>query len=127
MYLRFLFFTIIFALSFIVYDKLLWKLNSLDKIPNLSGTWVGIATNLYFEPLRLELMQIDQTWTRVSISLEIYEENRLDRGDCLGTEHSKNARITECERKYFDFDFQYWHDAKSKKDSFGGSIFLKYI
>ena len=85
-----------------------------------------MATNPYFEPLRLELMQIDQTWTKVSISLEIYEENHFDRGDCLGTEHSRNARITECERKYCDFDFQYLHDSRSKKDSFGGSFFLKY-
>ena len=78
------FFTIIFTLSFVIYDRLLWTLNPFDKIPNLSGTWVGMATNPYFEPLRLELMQIDQTWTKVSISLEIYEENHFDRGDCLG-------------------------------------------
>jgi hypothetical protein len=126
------FFTIIFTLSFIAYDRLLWKLNPLDKIPSLSGTWIGMANNPYFKPLRLELMQIDQTWTRISISVEVYEENKSDPENWLntvnmGTEHSTNARITECLRKYCYFNFQYVHDDEARgQHSFGGTIFLKY-
>jgi hypothetical protein len=124
------FYAIIFTLSFIAYDQLLWKLNSLDKIPNLSGTWIGMANNPYVKPLRLELMQIDQTWTRISISVEVYEEDESDPGNWLntkkiGTEHSTNASITECLRKYCYFNFQYRHD-EDAQDLFGGTIFLKY-
>lgn len=126
------FFTLLFGLSLLAYDRLLWKLNPFDKIPNLSGTWLGMANNPYMKPLRLELMQIDQTWMRIGISVEVYEENSNDPEDwlnavSLGTEHSTNARITECERKYCDFNFQYVHDGEAiGQGSFDGTIFLKY-
>jgi hypothetical protein len=51
-------------------DLWLWKLNPFDKIPSLSGTWIEMGNNPHFELLRLELMQIDQTWTSISISVE---------------------------------------------------------
>ncbi|TRU34682.1 MAG: hypothetical protein EWV50_18100 [Microcystis aeruginosa Ma_MB_F_20061100_S20] len=126
------FFTIIFTLSFIAYDRWLWKLNPFDKIPSLSGTWIGMGNNPHFELLRLELMQIDQTWTSISISVEVYQQNKSGPENWLdtvhlGTEHSTNARITECLRKYCDFNFQYIHDGEAEgQDSFGGTFFLKY-
>ena len=125
------FFTLIFTLSFIAYDRLLWKLNRFDKIPNLSGTWIGMANNPNFKELRLELMQIDQTWTRISISVEVFKENTFAPDIWLysaqiGTEHSTNASITECLRKYCDFNFQY-SNTWDAQDLFSGTIFLKYI
>jgi len=90
------FFTIIFTLSFIAYDR-----------------WL-------------------QTWTSISISVEVYQQNKSGPENWLdtvhlGTEHSTNARITECLRKYCDFNFQYIHDGEAGgQDSFGGTFFLKY-
>ena len=88
------------AFSFIAYDQLLWKLSTFAKIPSLSGTWIGMANNPYFKPLRLELTQIDQAWTRISIIVEVYEEIKSDPENWLnivnmGIELSTNAYITE--------------------------------
>ncbi|MFO0138157.1 MAG: hypothetical protein ACK535_09085 [Cyanobacteriota bacterium] len=89
------------AFSFIAYDQLLWKLSPFAKIPSLSGTWIGMASNPYSKLLRLELTQIDQTWTKISITVEVYEEIKSDLENWLnivnmGTELSTNAYITEC-------------------------------
>ncbi|MFN7894594.1 MAG: hypothetical protein ACK5Q6_00310 [Cyanobacteriota bacterium] len=100
------------AFSFIAYDQLLWKLSPFAKIPSLSGTWIGMANNPYFKPLHLELTQIDQTWTKISITVEVYEEIKSDLENWLnivnmGTELSTNAYITECLLKYFYFNYKY--------------------
>lgn len=126
------FFTIIFTLTYLAYDKFIWKFNPFDKIPDLSGTWIGIANNPYFEPLRLELMQVEQNWTKICITVKVYEENESNSADwlsstCMGIEHSTIALITECERNYCDVTFNYLHKGKAKRQgSFAGVIFLKY-
>jgi SMODS-associating 2TM, beta-strand rich effector domain len=125
-------FTIIFTLTYLAYDRFLWKLNPFDKIPDLSGTWLGMASNPYFEPIRLELMQVEQHWTLICITVEVYEENESNPEDCsnaviMGTEHSTIALITECERKYCDLTFNYLHNGEAiGQDSFEGVMFLKY-
>jgi len=122
----------VFATVSWIYDRFLWKVNLLDKIPNLSGTWIGIASNPYFEPLRLELMQIEQYWTGICITIEIYEENKSDPSNWLksvrmGTEYSTNASLTECDHKYSKFSFSYDHKGKAiGQDSFNGSMELDY-
>lgn len=124
--------TITFATVYWVYDQFIWKVNPFDKIPDLSGTWIGIASNPYFEPLRLELMQIEQHWTKICITVEVYEENKSEPLNWLGavgmgTEHSTIALITECERKYSDLTFNYYHSGEAiGQDSFEGVMFLKY-
>jgi hypothetical protein len=125
-------FTVLFTLCYLVFDRFLWKLSVLDRVPNLSGTWVGMASNPYFPPARLEVMQIDQTWTGLRVTVDIYEENEADPEDwgnatLLGAEHSTNARITECERKHCDFTFDYLHEGLAIGQSpFEGVMFLKY-
>ena len=125
-------FTIIFTLTYLAYDRFLWKLNPFDKIPDLSGTWLGMASNPYFESIRLELMQVEQHWTRICITVEVYEENESNSEDwsntvLMGTEHSTIALITECERKYCDLTFNYLHNGEAiGQDSFTGVMLLKY-
>ena len=60
-----------------------------------------MASNPYSKLLRLELTQFDQTWTKISITVEVYEEIKSDLENWLnivnmGTELSTNAYITEC-------------------------------
>lgn len=127
--------TITFVIIYWVYDQFIWKVNRFDKVPDLSGTWLGLASNPYFEPLRLELMQIEQHWAKVCIAVEVYEEKNCDlanplswlKATGLGTEHSTIALITECERKYGALTFNYYHSGEAiGQDSFEGVMFLKY-
>lgn len=127
--------TITFAMIYWVYDQFIWKINRFDRVPNLSGTWLGLASNPYFEPLRLELMEIEQHWAKICITVEVYEDNNCNLADPLswlkavlmGTEHSTIALITECERKYGDLTFNYYHSGSAiGQDSFEGVMFLKY-
>ena len=133
-------FTIIFTLTYLAYDRFLWKLNPFDKIPDLSGTWLGVANNPYFKSIRLELMQVEQHWTRICITVEVYEvykENESNPNESnpedwsntvfMGTENSTIALITECERKYSDLTFNYLHNGEEiGQESFEGVMFLKY-
>jgi hypothetical protein len=117
-----------------VYDQFIWKINWFDKVPDLSGTWIGMASNPYFEPLRLELMQIEQHWSKICITVQVYEENNFDPAKAsnwleavrMGTEDSTIALITECERNG-DLTFNYRHNPRADgQESFEGVMFLKY-
>ena len=131
-------FTIIFTLTYLAYDRFLWKLNPFDKIPDLSGTWLGVANNPYFKSIRLELMQVKQHWTRICITVEVYEvydENESNPEDwsntvVMGTERSTIALITEYEPNYYDLTFNYLHeinnDEETRQESFKGVMFLNY-
>jgi hypothetical protein len=125
-------FTLIFTLAYLAYDRFLWKYNPFDQIPDLSGTWLGLASNPYFDALRLELMQVEQHWTRIGITVEVYETGPTPPADWskavgLGTEHSTLALLTECERKYSDVTFNYVHNGEAiGQDDFEGVMFLKY-
>jgi SMODS-associating 2TM, beta-strand rich effector domain len=128
-------FTITFAIIYWFYDQFIWKINRFDKVPDLSGTWMGMGSNPYFEPLRLELMQIEQHWSKICITVEIYEGNNFNpvqesswsKSVVMGTEHSTIALITECERKYGDLTFNYYHSGEAiGQDPFEGVMFLKY-
>jgi hypothetical protein len=64
-----------------IYGQFIWKINPFDKVPNLSGTWIGMGHNhLGVEPIRLELMQIEQNWQEILINVEVYvyQENNAD-------------------------------------------------
>lgn len=66
-----------FSIIYWVYAQFIWKINRLDKVPNLSGTWIGMAHNhLRVESIRLELMQIEQDWQQILITVEVYPQNQ---------------------------------------------------
>jgi hypothetical protein len=142
-----------FSIISFIYGQFIWKINRLDKVPNLSGTWIGMGNNhLGVEPIRLELMQIEQNWQQILITVEVYKANHdqnfdatdvsswLDEGSAsdkikkpelkvkrIGTEHSTIALITEREGKYSDFTFTYNHYGRVEGQGFfKGAMFLKY-
>jgi hypothetical protein len=139
-------FTITFLILHLVYDQFIWKINRFDKVPNLSGTWIGMGDNPSVEHLRLELMQIEQNWSKIFITVKVYEGNDDDpnfdatnvlswlddttnmlKVDCMGTESSTIALITEYDSAYCNLIFNYKHDAEAQsQDSFKGAMFLKY-
>ena len=130
---KILVFPIVFSLLYALYDRLLWKFNPFDGIPILYGTWIGIADNQRAkDPPRLEQMLIEQTWSQISVSINVYEQNPLDpkswhNAKKLGAEYSTNAFISECLHGQAKFNFQYGHDDEAKgQSSFGGSFFLRY-
>jgi hypothetical protein len=135
--------TVIFGLIYQAYDKFIWKINRFDKVPTLSGTWIGIGHNHPgVEPLRLELMKIEQNWQQILITVEVYKGNNEDptkvsswldetnnkvKVDRMGTEYSEIALITECNSGYADFIFTYEHFGRAEEqDRFKGAMFLKY-
>lgn len=145
--------TITFAIIYWVYDQFIWKINWLDKVPDLSGTWIGIARNINPPSgrLRLELMKIDQHWSKIRITVKVYQEIDNDQGDKfdalyaskwleairedvaihMGTEYSTIALITECEGsvgELGELTFNYHHSPIAQgQDSFEGVMFLNYI
>jgi SMODS-associating 2TM, beta-strand rich effector domain len=119
----------VFAIVHKIYDYFFWKLNKLDKIPNLSGTWIGIAYHLYAESSRLEVMYIKQHWTKMCITVDVYKKDSYQQdwlnADLLGTECSTSAHITEDQHRGCDLTFNYNHSGEMQ-DSFKGTMFLKY-
>jgi hypothetical protein len=133
--------TITFLIIYWVYDQFTWKINRFDKIPNLSGTWIGLGSNPYFEPLRLELMQIKQHWSKICITVKVYKEDNFNPTEAsswleaidtreaavrIGTERSTIALITEYENNDSDLVFNYQHGEPGDEDHFKGIMFLKY-
>jgi hypothetical protein len=138
--------TITFLIIYWVYDQFIWKINPLDKIPNLSGTWIGMGSNPYFEYPRLELMRIKQHWSTIFMTVEVYEGNDFDNDfeptkasswwdDAtktikvvrMGIEYSTIALITEYESGHGDLIFNYKHRGEAGgQDSFEGAMFLQY-
>ena len=122
----------IFYYSYKVYDQYLWKIIRIDKIPNLSGTWIGKGRNPYFEHPGLEIMEIRQCWTKINIRVDVYEENESNPEDWLkavrlGTEHSIIAYITECECKDCKFIFNYSSNPSAiDQPPFDGVMFLDF-
>jgi|688.fasta_scaffold467064_1 hypothetical protein len=128
--------TITFLIIYWVYAQFLWKINPFDKVPNLSGTWIGMGSNPYFEPLRLELMKIKQHWAEISIAVKVYEGNNVNPTEAsswlkaigtpkavlMGTEDSTIALITESDL-IFNYDHRGMADGQG---SFKGVMFLKY-
>lgn len=130
---KILLFPIVYSLLYALYDRLLWKFNPFDNIPILYGTWIGIADNQRANDLsRLEQMWIEQTWSRISVSIDVYElntscPNNWSKARKLGTESSTNAFIGECLQGKAKFNFQYDHDDEAKEQlPFAGSFFLRY-
>jgi len=119
----------VFAVVHKIYDYFFWKLNRLDKIPNLSGTWIGIAYHPYAESSRLEVMHIKQHWTKMCITVDVYKKdsNQQDwlNADLLGTECSTSAHITEDQYRGCDLTFNYNHSGQVQ-DDFKGTMFLRY-
>lgn len=124
--------SITFSILYTIYDQFVWKLNPFNKTPNLSGTWVGFARNSHFNPLRLELMQIKQTWTKIGIKVDVYEESESEpenwlKANRIGTEYSICTRVNDCDLQDSFFTFSYYHKAKAdKQQPFNGSMFLTY-
>jgi len=66
-----------FSIIYWVYAQFIWKINPFDKVPNLSGTWIGMAHNhLGVESIRLELMKIEQDWQQILITVDVYPQNQ---------------------------------------------------
>lgn len=129
----FFLFPIVFSLLYTLYDRLLWKFNPFDRTPILYGTWIGMANNQRVkDSLRLEHMRIEQTWTQLSVSINVYKGLPSDpmswpTAKRLGTESSTNAFLSECQHGHAKFNFQYKHDDEAKEQmSFGGALFLTY-
>jgi hypothetical protein len=137
-----------FSIISSIYGQFIWKINRFDKVPNLSGTWIGMAQNhLGVERLRLELMKIEQDWHEILITVEVYPgnnaeptevsswlddtENKTDKHKLkvapMGTECSKIALITECNVGSGDLIFNYEHYPETERQvRFQGAMFLKY-
>jgi hypothetical protein len=136
--------TITFFIIYQVYDKFIWKINPLETVPDLSGTWIGMGSNPYFEHPRLELMRIKQHWSTILITVEVYEGNNVDPTKAsswfdnagtidktkvvrMGIEYSTIALITEYESGHGDLIFNYQHRGEAGgQDSFEGAMFLQY-
>lgn len=79
----------IFGGLWTLFDKYVWKLSvaqkTFVKVPNLNGTWNGLLTTSFdgHESRRPVSLQIEQTWTRISIHFTS-EQSRS---------HSVNASI----------------------------------
>jgi hypothetical protein len=133
-----------YGIIYQVYDKFIWKINRLDKVLNLYGTWIGMGSNPYFKHPRLELMRIKQHWSTILITVEVYEGNNFDPTKAsswfdnagtidttkvvrMGIEYSTIALITEYESGHGDLIFNYQHRGEAGgQDSFEGAMFLQY-
>jgi len=135
-----------FSIISFIYGQFIWKINRFDKVPILSGTWMGMGSNPYFEHPRLELMKIEQSWHEILIKVEVYEGNGIDpnfdatkvsswfdektkrlKAVLMGTEDSTIALITECNVGSGDLIFNYEHTPEAEGQvEFQGAMFLKY-
>lgn len=125
-----------FLIMRFVYEQFIWKINPFEKVPNLSGTWIGMGDNPNIEHLRLELMRIEQNWHEILITVEVYEGKNIAPTEAsswlnavlMGTEQSTIALITECNVGSGDLIFNYQHtpEAKVQDHLFKGTMFLTY-
>jgi hypothetical protein len=77
-------------------------------------------------------MHIEQHWTRICITVEVYKKDSDEQDwmnpehrDLLGTEFSTSAHITECQYRGCDLTFNYNHRGKVQ-DDFKGTMFFEY-
>jgi hypothetical protein len=61
----------LFGLSYALYDRCLWRVSLLSRLPDLSGSWIGTVSSSHDQHNRHHAtLRIRQTWSTILIELE---------------------------------------------------------
>jgi hypothetical protein len=94
----------LFGVTYAVYNRWLWRLPMLSRLPNLAGNWAGTVSSSH-EPTvhNSAILRIRQTWSAILVELETQHSRSASCMASLALDRASEPTLS----------YEYWNEPKS--------------